>query len=842
MSRRWEPRPLLGVRIAGLPLSILDGLELCESAATLGELDVLTDAIAPQRDTAIELLHALVGECDDEHLRRRALTLKRRLFNAKPLRRADLDHAWPPDLRERLASIHAQEAQRRAVERRLVDTVERERRDISKRLCARLDHPRLLGGVLLSSRDHFDVARQLHELADSDHHPASRVIREATIARYLLRATLRTTPFSSFAGVAVFRSDIDSEAPESPSPTWVGIPQLNAALLGERLFPTLDPQARAGLSLRVTPLRTMVAEPRPHLLFARQLAGIGADGAPSTEWGRLELSLQIAQLMDAVEGTTAAQAIAALASAQLSAEVWSEALDALVAAGVIERLYPAVRPTASGLASMAAELEALGDRTCSARLRAVSTDLERYAKASITERAELQEQVAEAVGVTQLRGCLFEDYSVHGLRASDLPLSVEELTNELRPAAALASASATNIQHRSVAQAFCERFGADGQCDDVPGFIAMVMADGALLEGLRRVDAPIPWQHHVELTRALESTAKEPIELDAALLEGLPGAQQPCSIMAFVQLATRDGATDGAVERIVLNGVQSGRDKYLSRYLADPQFERDLLPTARAWFDAAEPVPVAVHVGMGLNFQLHPRLTRYALDVPLEVCRPPGGDLLSLGELELSFDSSRQQLRLHAPRLGKDIEPVHLGFVRDQLLPDPLLVIRALSPRIGEETIAERAAIYATLDATDLLGGVSLRRFRPRLQVGRLVLERARWAIPVSEIPSKEPREPYSQYFVRLERWRRSEGIPQRGFGRRLSRGNYPLDISRSQQYLDWRNPLVLSNLRRLLGELRDDSWLSITELLPTPAQSHIDIDGQRHCAELLVQLDWNGS
>ena len=289
----------------------------------------------------------------------------------------------------------------------------------------------------------------------------------------------------------------------------------------------------------------------------------------------------------------------------------------------------------------------------------------------------------------------------------------------------------------------------------------------------------------------------------------------------------------------MLNGLQSGRDKYLSRYLADPPCEQDLLPTLRARFDAAaEPIPVSFHVGMGLNFQLHPWLTRWILDVPLEVCRT-GGNVLSLAELVLTFDSTRQQLRLHAPRLGKDIEPIHLGFVRDQLLPDPLLIIRALSPRIRDETIAERAAIYGTLDAADLLRGADLRQFRPRLHVGRLVLERARWAIPLASVPLKEARERYADYFIRLERWRKSLGLPPRGFVRRLTRRSCFRDIARSQQYLDWRNPLVLGNLRRLLGDAHDQGWLVLTELLPTPAQAHLDIGGQRHCSELFVQLDW---
>jgi hypothetical protein len=230
------------------------------------------------------------------------------------------------------------------------------------------------------------------------------------------------------------------------------------------------------------------------------------------------------------------------------------------------------------------------------------------------------------------------------------------------------------------------------------------------------------------------------------------------------------------------------------------------------------------------------------LEIPFETA-PNSDRVLQLADLSLSFDTVAHTLHVHSTRLGCDIEPVHFGFLRDFNLPAPLLLLRALSPRVRDETLAERVGLYNVCDQLDAVHNVPLRPYRPRLEVGRLVLERARWAIPLTEVPMRQVRESHASFFRRLTRWRKELGLPERGFVRRLSHESYWMHTARTPFYVDWQSPFILVGLRHLVLEHEQkpklNDWLLVTELLPTPEDALLIINGHSHVSELLIQFEW---
>ncbi|WP_437714458.1 lantibiotic dehydratase [Sorangium sp. So ce448] len=848
MSRGLQIAPWGALRVAGMPADALAGLRLRESPAVERELAVAELELAAARADAAARMFDVVRGCEDEALRRAALEVKRRLFNGKAVAAGALEGARtaPPEgARAALALVDARAARCAALEERYEATFAAEWIAASERFRRTLGSSRLLGGILLSSADHYTTAQKLAEIPSGAPLTSAQQIREATIARYVFRATARTTPFAGFAGVALLDLSASSDGVCSALRTpeearWRSLPQLALAHAGELVAramsssssspasPAAHAHARARLPLRMNPLRRFVAGAAPSVVFSR---------AGSGELMSLGWTPAVARLVEGAEGRTLEDAARALASDDADERVCRDVLEQLVEAGMLE---PASVPMGPTPAALRATADALGEIGCAGapdELRSVARRLEDYATAGVETRARLAAELGRGPG----RSSLLEDVMVDGASGAELPVPRGALAEALDPVVRFVRASACGAAHRRLCAAFIERFGRDGVCDDVGAFVTEILEDPRRVALIRGASEPIRWID-AELGRVAAAATGDVVRLDPGLFEGLaaPGGDAPSSMALFLQIAP-PCPRDGGEPRVVLNGAQAGRAKYLSRYLADAEGRAPeaLEAIRRRLAQQGGPLPVELSPTLGLNFQVHPRLTEWAIELPWEPSAP-GDKVLPLRDLSLRFDAAAVELRLRSRRLGREIEPIHLGFLRDAALPDPHFLLRALSPRLRDDTVAERADLYNVLDRLDLARGVAPAPRRPRLTVGRVVVERARWAIPVSAIPRKESKQPYASYFRAIARLRRELDLPSRGFARYVGREVAGYGFTETNMYVDWESPFTLIGLARLLGGPGDvrSGYLVFTELLPEPEASWLRLDGRPHAAELLVEID----
>ncbi|WP_437762563.1 lantibiotic dehydratase [Sorangium sp. So ce281] len=844
MSRGLQIAPWGALRVAGMPADALAGLRLRESPAVERELAVAELELAAARADAAARMFDVVRGCEDEALRRAALEVKRRLFNGKAVAAGALEGARtaPPEgARAALALVDARAARRAALEERYEATFAAEWIAASERFRRTLGSSRLLGGILLSSADHCTTAQKISEIPSGAPLTSAQQIREATIARYVFRATARTTPFAGFAGVALLDLSASPpgvcDAPRVPRASeearWRSLPQLALAHAGELVAramsssqPAAHAHARARLPLRMNPLRRFAAGAAPSVVFSR---------AGSGELMSLGWTPAVARLVEGAEGRTLEDAARALASDGADERACRDVLEQLVEAGMLE---PASVPMGPTPAALRAAADALGEIGCAGapdELRSVARRLEDYATAGVEARARLAAELGRGRG----RSAVLEDVMVDGAFGAELPVPRGALAAALAPVARFVRASACGAAHRRLCAAFVERFGRDGVCDDVGGFVTEILEDPRRVALIRGASEPIRWID-AELGRVAAAATGDVVRLDPGLFEGLAAPDAPSSMALFLQIAP-PCPRDGGEPRVVLNGAQAGRAKYLSRYLSDAagRAPEALEAIRRRLAQEDGPLPVELSPTLGLNFQVHPRLTEWALELPWEP-GAPGDKVLPLRDLSLRFDAAAVELRLRSRRLGREIEPIHLGFLRDAALPDPHFLLRALSPRLRDDTVAERADLYNVLDRLDLARGAALAPRRPRLTVGRVVVERARWAIPVSAIPRKEPKQPYASYFRAIARLRRELDLPSRGFARYVGPEAAGYGFTETNMYVDWESPFTLIGLARLLGGPGDgrSGYLVFTELLPEPEASWLRLDGRPHAAELLVEID----
>jgi len=813
MGTEWRVAPWVAVRVAGLPAEVLSGLAVTRSAALLERLDKLQERHLILSSSCVDDLFEAVNGCQDVALRRFLLTLKRAVHGGRPIasmlatdpRAGQL----PTAVRARLSDLATAESEVDIAIGEYESTYAQESNQVAATMRQRLLDADMLGHVMLSSPDLWNAVQWISHASPVERITARQQRHESALARYLFRAATRTSPFGGFAAVAL----VSWRRPPSGShgAGWQSVTCLRVDALHRWVSRHLDPAAAARLPLSATRL-----------------------GTPS-------LGPAARQVLDVAQNRSTDAVATMLARSAEERPVWTRLVDSLVGAGVLNRMLPKTAVDHSGLLFLARELEQLGDSRMAGEVRELAGLIKDYPEAPLADRERRLARLTDTLALERGSVPVYVDTSWSGLSREALGIDLEELRDIVRPALALARSALTDIPHQLLRDAFTDRFGRGGLCRDVAAFLTELSQHDQLVSRVRGLTAPPSWIDS-PLGRRVAEAEHGPVQLEPALFDSLLAEDGPASFGVLVQAVPASPDEPTAFGRLVLNGIYSGRYKYLSRYLGAPDLTtRAALADVRAQLAQMEPLPVEITPVLGLNFQLHPRLTSWVLEVPGEPSPDPGRTL-PLSDLLLSHDCQDDTLRLFSTRLEREVEPIHLGFLRDLNLPDDLLLLRALSPRIAEDTVSERVRMYDVLDRWEIFQGLPVRAYRPRLEVGRLVLERARWATPFAAVPLPERSEAPASFARRLDSWRRGTGLPRRGFVRRLVPGLAGAGAHVPPQYLDFHNPLSFHGLRRLVTDVHagrlPDGWLLMSELLPRPEDATLSIAGRAHVSELLVHVD----
>ncbi|MFI9627131.1 lantibiotic dehydratase [Streptomyces sp. NPDC052042] len=258
-------RPRFMLRVAGLPVDSVRGLRCPESRRWADEVLRATELLRADGERLGDLLHDLVGGSDDEALRRTLLTLRRDVFNNRLPRAgaADrslalvrgLDATAGEALADWLTARHRLEDHRAAGADLLAAETARAREAL-RRLAG---EERLRKGLLLASPA-LDAQLDAYTRADPAASPDKKQRKiERSLLSYLYRTACKTSPFSTFTGVAR-GTFVDGGGPGGAAgepdhgllarveDVWDGRLRLNVAAVG-RLAETLvaDPVRRADL-------------------------------------------------------------------------------------------------------------------------------------------------------------------------------------------------------------------------------------------------------------------------------------------------------------------------------------------------------------------------------------------------------------------------------------------------------------------------------------------------------------------------------------------------------------------------------------------------------------------
>jgi len=871
------------VRVSGLPVSAVVALRGERAMTAVARLDELDAEMAALREQTAARIFTVLSETDPES-RRHLLKLKRDCFNGRPLRNHRQGAHWAslrawlgPDLGDRLAATEdALNAAREQFRRRYFEDRDRAR----EHLRSLTRHAELMRGVALASPGLTEHLERLHA-CDVQHYQRREHKVAHSLLRYVTRAAVKLSPYSTLSkvglgvigGGAAGGAAVQFLAGERSERSLVRVKRYLLDQCCRLLFyhPAVRDQLAVCLNdtveqigdARYRFLRPMVLEPDPETGELRH-------AQPSIVQVRLR-----GPLIDWTREALAGDHVTYAAARELATRTFGAdrnevqaILDQLLGIGFLRlippwpsyephlepRLLQFLRSIDAGGAldeviATLAQLVAIQDGFARSTdpLRAVR-EMDRTVSL-LFERIKVATRPDSALRFEKAEQNYYEDVLVHSRDRAPTGEVVrmdhavaEDLSRTGELLWRLCHLYEPEHEFRHALYHFMsERW--PGR-DRVP-FLELFAAVQPLLENyLAYLAVPAnraqPFDPFAldeiaalarlrqELDRAFHALYVEddhgvriPIDALRALAGRVPERYRPpVPPCLFVQPA------DAAGQSWVVNRFFESTGRFSARYTA--AMEPDMRAAAvdhlerrgRLTVDGGEVELLDMLFTRSNTVSLHWPQTPKLLMVPGEHAELDGERCRRLRDLAVTFDHERRQCELRDGH-GQRYLPCFLSPQQPEVLPSlhKMLSLFGILPRGGLQ-------IGRTAQVND---GVLV---YPRLSLGRLVILRKRWLVPLDRRPLRGQRE--DDDFLAVQRWRRRHAIPMQCY---LIEAVSPEHSKRpvyKPQYIDFGAPELVTLFLASLAAAEEP--ITLEEALPVPDQFPADGSGVRRGVELIIE------
>ncbi|WP_433443596.1 lantibiotic dehydratase [Nonomuraea sp. CA-141351] len=827
--------PVFAVRVAGLPVAGLDRMRCTRTWRLVDELANVSAWLRREGADLSDPLHDVIGDVAAGPLKSGLVALRRAVFSGRLPSggAASVLAALPADLAARIGTWTA--LRRRADELRaaLPSVLAEESREKTALLReavsdAGFRHGLAQGSPVLAGRLDAWLA------GPADRPPERQELLR--LARYLARATVKTSPYATFTLSGLGRWEADGPAVRTGGePSWRVVVELDRAVL-RPLWAVLTRhrRVRERARLRINP---SAADDGDRIWFlsaghGEPLSGVSASPA-------------VRQALDWVRE----HACATLADAP--------GIEPLVDAGLLELVPPYDEQGADPVGRLASWLAEEGPAPYAqavGRVAEVLRDPDGGEKAAGVVREALREVLPAGPSLPD-KNLLWHSAVIPGVAGRLSAAAWRGVCDDLDAVRGLLGLFDPDLPVKIAATAyFLDRHGPGGRIPALDLYREIHKEEpgegGALLRGMlrdpvagtRAVPDAEPPPGLVRLTELRRSFweragagpgAREPVvDLTAARLaamaEDWPSfVRPPGSICCYLQAVPGPGGV-----RAVVNSVSAGYGRGLSRLHRLVVLAGGEAPPAAELRAAQGDVLVAECRGLaGGGLNVRPATADLALDHPFTA---PDAHLprVAPAELTVGYDPGCDRLTLF-DSAGRPVRPVHLGMTAQYWLPPWL---QFLVRTFGEPSTAMVPGwVFRTRGEAPAEGVVE--RW-PRMDVGRVTLARAAWRLRAGAFPVPAKGEGEAAYLPRLAEWLALHGVPRRFFARvvDLRHGLLVglLSKDRKPMYVDVTDMLLLTGFLRTLRD--PGALLVLEEALPDPSQAPRYGAGGR-VTEYVVQL-----
>lgn len=300
------------------------------------------------------------------------------------------------------------------------------------------------------------------------------------------------------------------------------------------------------------------------------------------------------------------------------------------------------------------------------------------------------------------------------------------------------------------------------------------------------------------------------------MARGLAPRTAPLSACFMGHFARREGCT-----RFVLNRVFPGLGTMFANsadasaaYASQGWLRLALEKQLTALPDGAEAVELVA--SFGNVAQIRPPITSRCLIYPGEPLPACLDNILPWSDLSIRYDADLGASTLVTASSGRRIVPLHLGTASPLFMPPLYQFILAFGA-----CLLPNFSIVESLEGEFAPQDPNAICFYPRLVLGDVIVSRATWRVPASNIPLLEQHSDF-QYFLKLRSWAREAGFPRYVFVTALRAIDYTSvrETTRANRLrkpflVDWENyacHLLFKKYTRSCGP-----YILISEMNPPP-------------------------
>lgn len=819
--------PYALVRYAAMPFSALKALEITEADACLAAADIAAQDFRQQQEHLCERLYQAIQSAADDSTRQLLLRWKRAVYNGRKPPAETVDYLQEP--MQLYRELLAQQQQDREAWQSFYD---RQLLQHRRQLQEWSTQEALRKGILLSSPvlygqlDHFAAA-------DPAAFKARELKNEYSLLRYITRMAAKTSPFSTFTYTGISKLQA---APDS-TPAIISSIRLNNSLftyLRSLLVhhPVLN-------ELMIVTLNDTVTADDTHLHFLVNYFNVEAfQRLPARNvalwlYQQLKVPCTLAALIDTLAGEmpgVAREQIKAFllklsASGLLELGIgcsgidpeWDRALmdflsgDTLQheAADALRKLLLQLQVNRRLYAAADAATRAQLLEASAAALNTVLHQLQTEAALPDIPTASAGDTVFEvhhfAPRHFQPSDIFYED--AFAPAAGGLSDAVQILAEKAeRCCALLASSDPLQPERNRMRDFFLQQYDAAQQpavTDFYHAYYLHVKKQQPDSESATAMAIPETMQLRVQ-----------PGVIDITAPSAAPTA--PLSRGMFVQLFHPDTT---APLMGVVNAFLPGMGKVAGRFLH--LFEPAVTAAFQSWNTALHPEHLMVELNDGsvFNANIHPPLLAHEITIPGGSNNYPSEKRISLKDIVVRYDPACNRLGLWHTVADKPVYTFDLCLESFYNRSHFYRLLAHFNPAARVPlrhfiAAADRhySAVYDATVPVQLL---------PRIVFeGGLVLRRKGWLVGTAAVPAQGHAETEAEYFLRLQRWRIAEGLPQQVFvflkspylqvpakKGQLHRDDY------KPQYISFVQPLLVAVFRKMLNRAGEQIYLE--EVLP---------------------------